>query len=314
LKPLILLALVAAVAGAAWPSAVSAQRQDRNLRLPPGWDDAFFDRLDEGRSPRTTVAVMDFAGGEVLEERLRFRMSDMLITALVQAGRFDVVERERLDAILTEQELQQSGNVDPATAAMVGRLLGAELVVSGVVTRAAEQLIDRFSYDQIHVEVAVDVRAVHTTSGRVVISETAEGSADDRIVTTASGEIIRGPTNYDPLYLRATAAAIDAAGQLVSTAAPLVGFVISVRDRDVVIDLGEARGVRQGDAFVVFRRGEPLEHPVTGERIGWDKTVLAAIEIVAVEASLSVGRIVAVTERGVELRPGDLVIFRASER
>ena len=302
------------LAGTVLPAAAQAQREDRNLRLPEGWNDAYFERLDEGRSPKTVVAVLDFAGGEVLEERLRFRTADMLITGLVQAGRFTVVERERLEAVLAEQQLTQSGRVDPATAARVGRLLGAELVVFGLVTQAAEQKIDKFAYDLVHVEVAVDVRAVNTTSGAVVISETARGIAEDKIITTASGEIVSGPTNFDPLYLNATAQALEIAAQTVSTAAPLIGFVIQVRDRELVIDLGAGRGVKQGDRFIVFRRGDEFRHPVSGERIGWDKTVLAAIEIFATEETLSTGQIVAVVDRGVAVTPGDLVIYQPNAR
>ncbi len=241
-------------------------------------------------------------------------MADMLITSLVQAGRFTVVERERMNAVIAEQNLQQSGRVDPATAVRLGKLLGAELVVFGLVTQAADQKIDKFAYDIVRVEVAVDVRAVNTSTGRVVISETARGTAEDKIITTASGDVVSGPTNYDPLYLNATAQALDNAGQLVSTAVPLIGFVISVREQEVVVDLGEGRGVKRGDQFIVFRRGEELKHPVTGERIGWDKTVLAALEIVATEERLSTGRIVTVVDREVVMKPGDLVIYSSTER
>ncbi len=306
-------ALLVAV-GAALPTGTAAQQRDQHLRLPPGWNDAYFEKLAEGLSPKTVVAVMDFAGGELLEKRLRFRMSDMLITSLVQAGRFTVVERERMNAVIAEQNLQQSGRVDPATAARLGKLLGAELVVFGLVTQAADQKIDKFAYDLVRVEVAVDVRAVNTTSARVVISETARGTAEDKIITTASGDVVSGPTNYDPLYLNATAQALDNAGQLVSTAAPLIGFVISVKGQEVVVDLGAGRGVKQGDRFIVFRRGEELKHPVTDERIGWDKTVLAALEIVATEESLSTGKIVTVVDREVVMKPGDLVIYSSTER
>ena len=303
-----------AVLGAALPTGSAAQQRDRNLRLPPGWNDAYFEKLAEGRSPKTVVAVMDFAGGELLEKRLRFRMADMLITSLVQAGRFTVVERERMNAVIAEQNLQQSGRVNPATAVRLGKLLGAELVVFGLVTQAADQKIDKFAYDLVRVEVAVDVRAVNTATGRVVISETARGTAEDKIITTASGDVVSGPTNYDPLYLNATAQALDNAGQLVSTAVPLIGFVISVREQEVVVDLGEGRGVKRGDRFIVFRRGEELKHPVTGERIGWDKTVLAALEIVATEERLSTGKIVTVVDHEVVMKPGDLVIYSSTER
>jgi curli biogenesis system outer membrane secretion channel CsgG len=227
----------------ALPEAALAQRRSIPLTMPAGWNDSYFARLEEGRKPKTVVAVMNFSGGEMLEERLRIRMADALVTSLVQAGRFDVVERERLDLVMTEQNLTQTGRVDPATAARVGKILGAELVVFGLVTGATEQKIDKFSYDLVRIEVSIDVRAVNVSSGRVVISENAMGAAEARIITTASGEVVSGPTNYDPLYHEASRLALDKAASLVSTAVPLVGYVVARDAQRVTLDLGEDRGV-----------------------------------------------------------------------
>lgn len=303
--PALLVLLALAVAA----RAEAQRRQQVPLAMPPGWNDAYFARLDEGRKPRTVVAVMNFSEGEALEERLRLRMSDALITALVQAGRFDVVERSRLDLVMSEQNLTQTGRVDPATAARVGRILGAELVVFGVVTGATEQKIDKFSYDLVRVEVSIDVRAVNVSSGRVVISESAKGAAEAKVITTGSGEVVSGPTNYDPLYHEASRQALDRAALLVSTAAPLVGYVVARGDQGLTLDLGEDRGVKKGDTFIVFRRGNPILHPVSGERVGWEKSILAAAEVTSTEVDLSQARVLN-SAAGAEIKPGDLVIYR----
>ncbi len=308
-------ALVAVtLAGALGPAVLGAQRVDPGLRLPPGWEDAYFERLARGESPKTVVAVLDFSGGSLLQEHLRFSMSDMLITALVQAGRFTVVERERVADLRREQEFQQGGMVDPATAVQVGRLLGAELVVHGVVTKATQQTLDKFSYDLVRIEVAVDVRAVHTGSGQIAITRTAEAAAEAKIITTADGRIVSGPTDYDPLYANAAMAALDSVAHLVANAAPLVGMVVTADGDEVTTDLGERYGVKAGDAFVVFRRGDALTHPTTGERIGWRKTVLARIQIAGTEQALSTGRVVALAARGTVIQPGDFLIWEAPGR
>jgi curli biogenesis system outer membrane secretion channel CsgG len=303
------LVLSAVMAAVLLSRAAEAQRRSIPLAMPAGWNDSYFARLDEGRKPKTVVAVMNFTGGEVLEERLRIRMADALVTALVQAGRFDVVERERLDLVMTEQNLTQTGRVDPATAARVGKILGAELVVFGLVTGATEQKIDKFSYDLVRIEVSIDVRAVNVSSGRVVISENARGTAEARIITTASGEVVSGPTNYDPLYHEASRLALDKAAALVSGAVPLVGYIVARDNQRITLDLGEDRGVKTGDTFIAFRRGNPILHPASGERVGWDKIVLAALEVTSTEVDLSQARIVN-SSASADLKPGDLVIFR----
>jgi curli biogenesis system outer membrane secretion channel CsgG len=303
------LVLSAVMAAVLLSRAAEAQRRSIPLAMPAGWNDSYFARLDEGRKPKTVVAVMNFTGGEVLEERLRIRMADALVTALVQAGRFDVVERERLDLVMTEQNLTQTGRVDPATAARVGKILGAELVVFGLVTGATEQKIDKFSYDLVRIEVSIDVRAVNVSSGRVVISENARGTAEARIITTASGEVVSGPTNYDPLYHEASRLALDKAAALVSGAVPLVGYIVARDNQRITLDLGEDRGVKTGDTFIAFRRGNPILHPASGERVGWDKIVLAALEVTSTEVDLSQARIVN-SSASADLKPGDLVIYR----
>jgi hypothetical protein len=122
---------------------------------------------------------------------------------------------------------------------------------------------------------------------------------------------VSGPTDYDPLYANATMAALDSVAALVATATPLVGVVVAAEGADITIDLGERYGVKAGDSFVVFRRGEPITHPSTGARIGWRKTVLGRLQIAGTEEALSTARLVTVTERGVTLRPGDIVMYEA---
>lgn len=62
-------------------------------------------------------------------------VSDMIVNQLVETGKYRVIERSRLDAILAEQNLGASGRVDASTAAEIGRLLGVEMVVIGSVTQ-----------------------------------------------------------------------------------------------------------------------------------------------------------------------------------
>ena len=59
---------------------------------------------------------------------------DQLTTLLVNSERFSVIERERLDAVLAEQGLAGKGIVDNATAAQIGKVLGADLVFTGAIT------------------------------------------------------------------------------------------------------------------------------------------------------------------------------------
>ena len=58
-------------------------------------------------------------------------LADMVITDLSQVNSLDVVERARLQKLLQEMEMGQTGIVDVSTAPRVGKLLGASRIVQG---------------------------------------------------------------------------------------------------------------------------------------------------------------------------------------
>ena len=57
---------------------------------------------------------------------------DMLVTELVKKGGFRVMERERLEAIMQEKNLQLSGDIDPKTAVKLGKMIGVEYLIAGI--------------------------------------------------------------------------------------------------------------------------------------------------------------------------------------
>ena len=84
--------------------------------------------------PSRTVAVLPLTGG-VGMEGLGFALSEMLTRDLALVPRLRVVERARLDAVLKELGLAASGRVAPQSVPRAGQLVGAERVLSGVVSR-----------------------------------------------------------------------------------------------------------------------------------------------------------------------------------
>jgi len=58
-------------------------------------------------------------------------ITDLLINDLAAAGRVRVVERERIQSVLAEQNLVKSGSIDQATAVKVGKIVGAQYVIMG---------------------------------------------------------------------------------------------------------------------------------------------------------------------------------------
>ena len=79
-----------------------------------------------------SVAVLYFEnrGNEDLEP-LKVGLTQMFISDLHGTNGVTVVERAQLQAVLNELELGHSGVADPATAAKIGKIIGAEYLVLG---------------------------------------------------------------------------------------------------------------------------------------------------------------------------------------
>jgi TolB-like protein len=92
----------------------------------------------QNQDTRPGIAVLPFTNGgsyganrEDLEA-LQVGVQELLLTELNASGNLRVVERSRIRLILEEQGLAEAGRVDAATAARVGRIVGARYVVTGV--------------------------------------------------------------------------------------------------------------------------------------------------------------------------------------
>jgi len=80
---------------------------------------------------RTQVAVMDLQASGIDQSAI-IGLSDRLRQELLNTGRFDVMERNRMDSILKEQGLQQSGACNTTECVVqMGQILGVERMLSG---------------------------------------------------------------------------------------------------------------------------------------------------------------------------------------
>jgi curli biogenesis system outer membrane secretion channel CsgG len=88
-------------------------------------------------SDRPRIAVLEFkskAENQWWYHNGSAAAQDVFVTELVKSGKFRVVEREQLAALMQEKNLTLSGDLDPATAVRVGKLLGVNYLRTGSVT------------------------------------------------------------------------------------------------------------------------------------------------------------------------------------
>ena len=149
--------------------------------------------------PQARIAVARFenkAGntGRWYSPSIGDGMADMLTTALFQSGRFIVLERAAIDDIMSEQDLGASGRVRGETAAQIGEIEGAELLVVAAVTEFSEnasgtrgsvgggrlgRVIGGIAGGSSSAHMAIDLRIIDTNTSRILAATSVEGEARD---------------------------------------------------------------------------------------------------------------------------------------
>lgn len=105
---------------------------------------------------RSRVAVLPFQNVGKKNALAGGIISEKLVTAVMQRGGLEVVERTLLAAVLREQRLMHSGAVDAGSMKELGRILGVDALVGGTVMERAD---GRFE---------VNTRLIDTQSARIL--------------------------------------------------------------------------------------------------------------------------------------------------
>ena len=117
-------------------------------------------------------------------------LAGMLSNELAATGKFRVVDREKIDKVLAEQDLSDAGRVSKATRVKSGKLTGAKYLVFATVSAYEESTSGKgggVSFRGISVGgkkqeayMAVDLRVVDTETGDIEFARTVEARAGNR--------------------------------------------------------------------------------------------------------------------------------------
>jgi curli biogenesis system outer membrane secretion channel CsgG len=146
--------------------------------------------------PKARIAVSRFkdkTGKGWWTGRIGDGMADQLITALFNTNRFIVLERQTLNDVIGEQDLGASGRIKQETAAAIGEIEGAELLVVGAVTEfegaasgaggglggIGKGILGGIMGGFKKAHMAIDLRIIDARTSRIVAATSVEGEATD---------------------------------------------------------------------------------------------------------------------------------------
>ena len=133
-----------------------------------------------GASGKPRIAVLEFknkADNQWWYHGGAQAAQDVFVTELFKSGKFRVVDREQLDAIMQEKGLTLSGDIDPKTAMKIGKLLGVNYLLTGAVTEYGTTDVSGggggvFAGKRKFVA-ALNARLIDTSTGEVVWADEA---------------------------------------------------------------------------------------------------------------------------------------------
>jgi curli biogenesis system outer membrane secretion channel CsgG len=250
-------------------------------------------------------------------------LTEMLTTELFKTGRFVMVERAALADIVKEQELGQTGLIQKETAAKVGEVLGAQLLVAGALTEfegnaggggtgiGIGALALQLRGSTAHV--AVDIRLVDSSTGQILKSYNASAKAEERsfslVARNKQGTTFGSDAYYKTPLGQATREAIAKAVAFIvgeMETVPWTGRVVTTKGREVFVNAGSNVNLRPGATFKVMSKGDDLRDPATGLSLGSRNTHVGTVTINHIEEKFSVG-----TFDGTGLvKRGDLLVPR----
>ncbi len=92
-------------------------------------------------------------------------LRDMLTTDLTEVQNLSMVDRQSLEKVLNEQDLNNTNRFDKSTATKIGKLLGAEIIISG-------------TYFEFYGQLRVDAKFIDVESGEIVFSVGVDGARE----------------------------------------------------------------------------------------------------------------------------------------
>ena len=222
---------------------------------------------------KTKIAVLDFElkGDSFKTKDMGGIVAEWFITALVQDGHFQVVERALLKKIVNEQKLGMTGLIDENSSAQLGKILGVRTIISGSVL-------------QLKDAIEVNARIINVSTGSIVAAENlrSENTSDNlkELIERLTSKIVK---NF-----------------------PLTGYVVKKHGNTVLIDLGTTSRLQIGMEFIVYKEGDVIKHPKTGEVLEVDQIRTGIIKIAEISTNTATGEIIQ-EEPKQEIRYGQLV-------
>jgi hypothetical protein len=193
-----------------------------------------------------------------------------IFNLFARLGYFEIIERNNLDVILSEQSLTLQGLT--ANEVLPGQIANVEYIV---LPSLASLIFDN-SDGNVNLSFDVQIKILDCKSGSIKYSEIFKLSGKNELYSD-----INRADMVDKIMQNLG----NIVEPSISHAFPLTGYVIKVIDRSsFVIDLGTESGLAIGQILTCFTKGDDIKHPVTGAIIPGEEIAVGKLEIINISS------------------------------
>ncbi|WP_333654577.1 CsgG/HfaB family protein [Dissulfurispira sp.] len=184
---------------------------------------------------------------------------DILSAKLAATGKFILLERADIEKINKELKIGNLASLNiPADYLILGSV--SEF---GRKTTSDVGLFSRVKKQEAYAK--VNVRLVDVQTGQIIYSEEGDGQAFSEAGTVMG---IGATAGYDSsLNDKAISAAISKLANNIAEKLldkPWKAYILSQEGSNYVISGGKAQGIKEGDVFTVYKKGNKVKNPQTG--------------------------------------------------
>lgn len=215
---------------------------------------------------RQRIAIFQVEGVGVKDE-IKTALLMSLSSELTNSKRIINIERSEIDKILKEQAIQLSGCTSIECQVEVGRMLGAEKVIFGTISKVEEQFL-------------ISAKIVDVTLGTIEfeIGPIKCKSVDE--FKRIAQEIVKG----------------------IEEKIPVIPEIVGFLGNQPVLDVGRNLGIQVGDVFTVLRIKDVVKNK-EGRVIFRNEEVIGKIKVISIQED---GAVCEIIEKTKDIVKGDI--------
>lgn len=215
--------------------------------------------------------------------------TSFLIDALVNARKFDLLEREELKSVIKELNFGESDYADTEKVVKIGQLVGADYMIVPEIRYLSilseTKAIPYVGGKQVSLrcKVATAIRTVNVTTGKIISSNIKEVEKRKRVRDTDAPQVVRTAA-LDLIADSFRESGLREAANIVDVAYPI--RIMSINGDTVMLNRGNG-AIIVGEMLKVFSTGEVMVDPETKENLGYQEAYIATIKVTEVDQKTS---------------------------